>query len=251
LTAGIVTDFRAGFVADPFLVFHDSLWYLFFEAWDRGVQRGVIGLATSPDARQWTYGGVVLREQFHLSYPCVIRHESEYFMVPESGRAGSVRLYRAVEFPFRWKFECALLNVGYADASLVERDGRWWVLCSLTGNDSLRVFHADRLTGPYLPHPMNPVRRWDIHHSRPAGRLIEWNGSLLRFAQDCAPDYGTRVWPFRIRRMNTREYQEESAGGPVLGPGAESWNRGGMHHIDAHQIDTDEWLAAVDGWNWS
>lgn len=248
LTADIVTDFRATFLADPFLVLHDSVWHLFFEAMDGDLRRGAIALATSRDARHWTYQGLVLREPFHLSYPYVIRHNGEYFMVPESGRAGDVRLYRADPFPFRWKFERTLLDRGYADPSPIEWDGRWWIFCSRAGNDSLLLFHADRLTSRWLPHPSNPVMNRNIHHSRPAGRLIEWNGRLLRFAQDCEPHYGTRVWPLRILRMNTREYQDELAGEPVVGPGSEPWNSGGMHHVDAHPIGGSEWLAAVDGW---
>jgi hypothetical protein len=248
LTGRIVTDFRALFVADPFLVLHDSVWHLFFEAMDGDRKHGVIALATSPDARQWTYQGLVLREPFHLSYPYVIRSHGQYFMVPESGLVGSVRLYRADPFPFRWKFERVILNRGYADASPFEWDGRWWIFCSRGGNDSLLLFHADRLTGPWIEHPSNPVMCDNVHHSRPAGRVIQWNGHLHRFAQDCAPYYGTRVWPLRITRMNTREYRDELAGGAVVGPGGESWNRGGMHHVDACSVGPGQWLAAVDGW---
>ena len=248
LTAEAVTDFRAVFLADPFLVRHDDLWHLFFEAMDGDLKRGVIALATSPDARTWTYQGLVLRENFHVSYPYVFRHREQFFMMPETGRAGNVRLYRADPFPFRWKYECQLLDRGYADASPVRWDDRWWIFCSRAGNDSLLLFHSDRLSGPFRPHPLNPVMSDNLHHSRPAGRIIAWNGGLLRFAQDCAPHYGTRVWPLEIKRMNPREYADELAGDAILGPNAEAWNRGGMHHVDAQETGSGEWLAAVDGW---
>ena len=248
LTGPDVTDLSCAFVADPFLVHHDSLWHLFFEAMDSRTRRGSIALATSPDTLHWTYRGVVLAEPFHLSYPYVVLYNGEFYMVPESAQAGAVRLYRAERFPDRWRFDRVLLDRGYADASPFPWNGRWWMLCSRAGNDSLLAFHADRLTSRWYPHPANPVVRDNIHHARPAGRVIEWNGALLRFAQACAPDYGTRVWPLRITQLTETEYDDELAGPSVIGPGDASWNASGMHHIDAHRLSASGWLAAVDGW---
>lgn len=248
LTGGHVTDFEAEFVADPFLVYHDSQWHLLFEAMDARTVRGVIALATSPDARQWTYRQTVLAEPFHLSYPYVFAHAGEYFMIPETAAAGHVRLYRADPFPIRWTFECALLNRGFTDPSIVQWEGKWWIVCGQGGNDSSSLFYSDELCGPWIAHPQNPIVRGNIHHARPAGRIIQWDAQLLRFAQDCHPDYGTRVWPFRITTLSTTDYAEELAGPQVLGPGDQVWNRAGMHHVDAHPTGTGRWLAAVDGW---
>src|SRR5688572_24477234 len=69
LTRHEVTDVRALFVADPFMVSVNGLWYMFFELWNRDSRKGEIGLATSVDGAQWSYQRVVLAEPFHLSYP--------------------------------------------------------------------------------------------------------------------------------------------------------------------------------------
>ncbi|GAH50708.1 unnamed protein product, partial [marine sediment metagenome] len=71
LTAADVTDVRASFVADPFMILSGGVWHMFFEVMDAQRRLGVIGLATSDDARRWTYQRVVLAEPFHLSYPHV------------------------------------------------------------------------------------------------------------------------------------------------------------------------------------
>ena len=40
---------------------------------------------------------IVLAEPFHLSYPYVFEWQGSHYMIPESGAAKSVRLYRASE----------------------------------------------------------------------------------------------------------------------------------------------------------
>ena len=107
LTASDVSDVRARFVADPFLIRDQRIWHLFFEVMtERG---GVIGLATSEDESTWKYQGVVLDEPFHLSYPFVFREGSEIFMVPETRSQQSIRLYRAADFPRAWTLDSILV----------------------------------------------------------------------------------------------------------------------------------------------
>ena len=92
LTAADVTDAAASLVADPFMLRHGDTWYMFFEVLESRTNRGSIGLATSPDGFHWQYQQIVLREGFHLSYPCVFWWQGDYYMVPESAKAFSVRL---------------------------------------------------------------------------------------------------------------------------------------------------------------
>src|SRR4051812_15377902 len=104
LTANDVTDIRAYFVADPFMVYVDRTWYMFFEVLNRRSHRGEIALATSGDGVKWKYQQVVLAERFHLSYPCVFTWRNEYYMIPETFQADAIRLYRALSFPTTWAF---------------------------------------------------------------------------------------------------------------------------------------------------
>ena len=59
LTRNDVTDIDATIVADPFLIYEDSTFYLFFEALDSYTAQGDIGLATSKDGVQWSYEKIV------------------------------------------------------------------------------------------------------------------------------------------------------------------------------------------------
>ena len=68
-----VTDVSAIFVADPFMIRHNELWYMFFEAYNEHTDKGEIGVAVSVDARSWQYRGRVLVEDFSVSYPMCSR----------------------------------------------------------------------------------------------------------------------------------------------------------------------------------
>ena len=247
LTGRQVTDIQAEFVADPFLIFVDGTWYMFFEAMNVALSRGVISLATSPDAETWTYRQVVLQEPFHLSYPYVFEHGGEYYMVPESGRIGAVRLYQADPFPYQWHLVDTLIGLPLADPSVVQFQGRWWLLGS-QGNRRIHIFQADRLLGPWSEHAKSPVVHSKADRARSAGRIIPWEGGLLRYSQDCETVYGERVWPNLVTVLSLKDYVEEPIGKPVVGPGKEAWNSGGMHHVDPHLTREGDWLACVDGW---
>lgn len=250
-----VTDVDATVVADPFLFsVAPNEHYLFFEAYDRPRQGGVLCVASSPDLRTWTYERVILAEPFHLSFPYVFAWNGEHYMVPESWKGGGVFLYRATAFPYEWRREATLLSGEYlVDPALFQHDGRWWMFVETnparTG-DTLRLYQADALEGPYREHPKSPIVSGDAAISRPAGRVIALNGHLLRFAQRCAPTYGMDVSAFEIVELTEHTYVERPAApGPILGAaGWGHWNRFGMHHVDAHRQLDSTWIAAVDGW---
>jgi hypothetical protein len=251
-----VTDANAFFVADPFIIQADGAWHMFFEAmvWKGGQRVGVISHAQSRDGFTWEYKRIVLAEPYHLSYPYVFAWNSDFYMMPESRQTGAVRLYRADPFPHRWVPVADLLRGPVLlDSSIVRRDDRWWLFVDTSptlAHDTLNVFHARELTGPWTEHPRNPIVSGNQRIARPAGRIISTDDHLIRLAQDCHPDYGRSVRAFHIDKLDERDYQERAhSEEPVLGAGSERWNRGGMHHLDAHQLPDGRWIAAVDGWH--
>jgi len=245
ITGRDVTDVDAASVADPFLMSRGGRWFLFFEIIPRQNHRGgVIGVAESDDAVQWRYGGVVLREAFHLSYPSVFEWEGEIYMTPEN--AHGVRLYRGADFPRSWAYIRNLLTIDGADPTLFRFEERWWLFVHVAPN-LLRLFFADDLLGTFHEHPTSPIVADDTC-ARPAGRVVMYDGMPLRFAQVGQPSYGAAVRAFRITELTTTSYREiEAAAGPILIGSGAGWNANGMHHVDAHQLDVGSWIAAVDG----
>lgn len=247
-----VTDVPAVFVADPFLERHDGVWHMFFEILiDGGGYKGEIGLATSEDGFVWEYRGRVLAEPCSLSYPHVFRWQGEHYMLPERYEQNELRLYRAETFPTGWRPVASLLAGGlYADSSIFRHEDRWWILTCPRPllHDELRLYSSDHLMGLWREHPASPILTADPRNSRPGGRVVEHEGRLLRFAQDCRPRYGAAVRVFEITRLTPSEYSERRIErAPLAAPAAGAWNSRAMHHVDAHPCGGGSWLAAVDG----
>ena len=252
LTRDHIHDVPAEFVADPFMIHHEDLWFMFFEILNWRTQKGEIGLATSIDMMRWEYQQRVLVEPFHLSYPYVFAAQGECFMVPETHQTNSVRLYRAADFPTKWVFVTTLLDGGYfADASIFFHEDRYWMLvASARGrHDTLRLYLSEHLTGPWEEHPSSPIVNRNSQSARPAGRVLIDGNRILRFSQNCEPAYGTDVRAFDITELSPTTYREqEFDNNPILGPSGTSWNACGMHHIDPHKLANADWIACVDGW---
>jgi hypothetical protein len=256
LTRADVSDVPAVFVADPFMVRDEDQWCMFFEVYNAWCGRGEIGLATSADGLTWRYRQIVLREPFHLSYPYVFRWQDTYYMVPEACESGAVRLYRAMDFPVRWTFEQTLIQgADLVDPCPFRVGDTWWMFVG--GGDSpirsekLRLFGAEDLRGPWVEHPGSPIHANDPVVARPAGRVSVSDGRIVRYAQQCAPEYGLRVRAFEVAELTRSTYREEPAKEDVVLDGSGSgWNAGGMHHIDVHPLDEGAWIACVDGWRW-
>jgi len=246
LTSASVTDVPASFVADPFMLRN----HMFFEVLDRESGKGVIGMARSESGAEWKYERIVLRENFHLSYPYVFEWQNQCYMIAETLGANGVYLYKAAAFPYRWSVTARLIEGQFADPSIVRFKDHWWLFVCSTPyrHDTLRLYLADQLTGPWREHPRSPLVTADMTRARPAGRVLPFDDKLIRFAQDCVPQYGSRVRAFDILELTTKSYMEiENAASPILQGTGSGWNKSGMHNVDAQQQPDGTWLACVDG----
>ncbi len=247
LTARDVTDVSAEFVADPFMLRENETWYMFFEVQNGKTHRGCIGLATSQDGLRWSYRQIVLEESIHLSYPCVFKSGEKYYMVPESMGDG-IRLYEAAVFPTRWQCLGTLIKGYHADPTPFEHEGRWWMFATQfrkTG-PNLHLYYSQDLLGPWQEHPSSPVAKNDPGTCRSGGRVIIYEGQIVRFAQDNTRNYGDRLRAFVVSELTPSAYREDPV--PTNPVPKTSWNRMGTHNVDAHQQADGGWIACVDGY---
>jgi len=248
LTKDDVTDVDAIFVADPFMIFVNETWYMFFEVKNGYDYQTDLAYATSKDGLEWEYQEIILNEQFSQSYPLVFEWKGEYYMMPESSPTNSIRIYRAWDFPKQWILEDVLITgKAYTDPTIFRYNDKWWIFASTPKNEDLYLYYADYLSGTWTEHPMSPIIKGDKYIARPGGSVIEYNGSLYRYTQDCEPYYGNQVRAFKITELTTEKYKEEEFG-VVLSKGGSGWRSRGMHTIDAHKLSDNEWIATVDGY---
>jgi hypothetical protein len=250
LTYRHLSDVPASFVADPFMVWNNGVWYMFFEVLNAETGNGEIGLATSFDGLNWTYRQVVLREPYHLSYPYVFQANGQFYMVPETLMAGSIWLYKATLFPIKWVAMKGLVRGKFADPSLFYYEGLWWMFACPRPyhHDALHLYYARDLFGPWLEHSANPVIAGNRRIARPGGRVLILEDRVVRFTQDCYPQYGSAVRTFRVAKLTPTCYEEEELPvSPILVATGTGWNALGMHHIDPHLTEGGRWIACVDG----
>ena len=168
----------------------------------------------------------VLEPEHHLSYPFILEHEGQRYVIPESHEVGTVDLY-ALDPDGTARPVRRLLDLAVSDPTLLRWDGRWWLFCA-EGSLKLLAFHAEALDAPWTPHRLNPLKI-DVTASRPAGPLFERDGALYRPAQDCAASYGSAVVLHRIVELTPDRFAEEEVG--RIGPARRGPYREGVHTL--------------------
>lgn len=158
------------------------------------------------------------------------------YCIPEICGAREIALYKAEDFPYRWKKVAVLINsFAGVDSTIFRYQGRWWLTSTdgaaqSTNNSHLFVWHATEVFGPWVPHVANPVKI-DASSSRPAGTPFVHNGYLYRPAQDCSRIYGARIVLNRVLSLTPFEFKEECAS--VIEPCLTGPYPNGLHTISA------------------
>ncbi|MER8824348.1 hypothetical protein NKH70_32290 [Mesorhizobium sp. M0991] len=235
----VLTGDTDSYLADPFPFRHQGQDFIFVEKYLYSKNRGCIAVVAAD--RNGTVGApqIVLEEPHHLSYPFVFEQDGQIWMIPESGAARNVSLYRAVEFPYRWTREACLIEgiEGYDTTPLCHEGGFWFFvsprLWRSTSWDVLSLYRAESLTGSWTPHAANPVLL-DATLSRPAGAVIQHGGRMLRPVQDCSRGYGGAVTFCRIDALGESEFAQTPVGRIRSGAfGCHTYNRrSGLEVID-------------------
>ena len=198
------------FWADPFPIEKDGRYYIFFEELLYKTGKGHLSVMEVNQKGIVDGPHKILDRPYHLSYPFVFFWEGELYMLPETSKAGAVEVYRCTSFPNRWEFETTLLrDIRAVDTTLCEIGGRWWMFTAVQVEGirhlyEFHLFYADSPFGPWTPHKDNPVRS-DAHSSRPAGGIIEKDGSYYRPAQE-GP--GRSVFIYKLQQLDPDGYLE-------------------------------------------
>jgi len=233
--------------ADPFVVEKEDGYYVFVEEMPYKSMVGhlaVLELDCEGNVKKSTK---ILDTGSHLSYPNIFKIDDVWYMIPESGASRKISLYRATNFPYEWELDMHLMeDVKSADTTLLQKDGKWWMFVNIDEDQNtllyneLFLFSSDELRSDnWLPHPQNPIVS-NVAYSRPAGKIIEKNGKLIRPSQKSSLRYGHGTYFNEIEVINENEYREKEVGSIIP-----KWDKniGGTHTYN--QVGD---LTIIDAW---
>jgi hypothetical protein len=240
----VLADPGDHFYADPFPAFREGRDWLFFEDLDHKTGKGIISVVEFGGGGKPGQALPVLEEPWHLSYPFLIEDGGELYMVPEASLSGEIAIYRAAKFPDGWTKEATLVSgVEAADATIVRYGGRYWMFAVVRDgiggySDTLAIWHAPALFGPWTAHSGNPLLV-DDRAARPAGNMVVRDGALWRPVQDCRNGYGAALGLARVDRLNTKTFGQHVE--TVLRPNA-NWPGRKLHTLNYNGR-----IEAIDG----
>ena len=233
------------FWADPFIIFKDDVYYVFFEEFVYEKNKGHISFLTIKENSDYSKPKKILERSYHLSYPFIFRYNEKYYMMPDSSPNNTIDVYECSEFPERWSFHKTLIkNITTMDSTLFHKDGKWWLFTSVTSyqnqkrENELFLFYSDNpLSDKWISHPKNPIVS-NVKGSRSAGKIFEEDGHILRPAQDCSERYGYGIIFYQINILNEIDYQEKEI--RVIYP---NWNK---KIIGVHTYGQENKLTVID-----
>jgi len=209
----VIADPNNRFFADPVPISWQGRTFVFFEDLDHRTNKGTISAIEFDGTGPVGEVIPVLEEPWHLSYPFLIEHDGDLWMIPESSAHNDVPLYKCVRFPDKWERHSTLLS-GFelADATITQHNGLNYMFGAWRDgtagySDILAIFYAENLFGPWLPHASNPVMM-DRATTRPAGNFVTIDGKLWRPVQDCTHGYGAALGLAEIVELTPTTYQQ-------------------------------------------
>lgn len=177
----------SSFVADPIIFQLHGDRYVFVEEIPTLSSIGVISVFKISDSYP-EYLGIVLKENFHLSFPYVFQYGEDVFMIPETSHVKQLRLYKATAFPMKWEFVRVLFDDIIAiDPVVLIDQGRVNIVCTIdlfeTNDHSsfLGVISSnDLIEGEFILSSL-PIK-YTPHGGRNAG-IVETDKEILLVSQ--------------------------------------------------------------------
>ncbi|MFV5453753.1 hypothetical protein [Acinetobacter towneri] len=202
--------------ADCFYAEENNRHFIFFEEVDDQHPVGFLSVTEVFKDGHHTEPQPILKLDYHLSYPCIFKHENTWYMIPETSRNKTIELWECTDFPLHWKLNRVLVdNIQAADTTPYFHDGYWYLFttlkhknCKKYGNE-LHIFYSqDLFSSSWTAHPQNPVKK-SLLQVRPAGHLCHIDGQLIRPSQDSLKRYGGSLDLNIVSTLSPTQYAEK------------------------------------------
>jgi hypothetical protein len=143
--------------ADPFLYYDDSKgFYCFYEIKSKSKP----GMIKALNLESMLEIDVDLPSGVHYSFPFVIKHNKQIYLIPETAELKEVSLYIEECFPVKWKKLVVLLTGDYVDSHIKEHSGVYYLYTTLKDNGQyiMKLFHSTKIECPYIEHVKSPLQ---------------------------------------------------------------------------------------------
>jgi len=211
----IIPDSKV-FQADPFIVYKDEKYYVFYEELKFINWRGYLMVAELDIKNNCLINEkCILKKDYHLSYPSVFEENGTYYMIPETNEDHSVDLYECTLFPYEWKKKKTLLNnIQAVDSTLLKTDQAWYLFTTeiIKGalcNDELSIYKSDDLLKQDFTKLYDEPVISDATNARMGGHFIQNEGEIFRVAQNCGKRYGHQANINKVLQIENG-YKEET-----------------------------------------
>lgn len=199
--------------ADPFLFNYKGTEYIFCEAFDIFKDKGVIAYRIIGKNGKVSKLYPCLECEGHLSYPNIFEHDGQIYMVPESGDANEIALYKAIQFPDKWEKAAVLVkDVAACDTNLIRYNNETYLLTVIIDKnqsqysyDSLYLYV---LNGDCFEKCENSVAVCDAEYARNGGNMFYDKEYLYRVSQNCKDMYGENLNFLAVDKISSTHYEE-------------------------------------------
>ena len=240
----VLPDDGSRFYADPFPFWYGTRPYVFVEDYSHAARKAVISVVSFDLQGKPRPARKVLEAPHHLSYPQVFERDGAIWMLPEASESRKLTLYRALNFPDRWVEKSVLIeDREISDATLLDHGGKLWLFATErdghgSTSDTMVVFLADELTGPWRPHPMNPILI-DRTCARPGGAFVRISERILLPVQDGTRGYGGGLGFCEVLELTPEIVR--------LGPARSLSTAGDFPYPQIHTLNRAGGIEVIDG----
>ena len=201
--------------ADPYVIKKENFHYIFFEDYSLKKEKGAVSCIRVDKKNRTKYFKEIIEENFHLSFPFIFKYNKNYFMIPESEKNNSLRLYKCIKFPDKWRFVKKIIkNVNCVDSVVFKWGKKWILLTSQAENEFLhnKLFaytSKNPISSNWKKLNSNPVVESNIF-GRNAGLIQESKRQIYRISQAYLPgNYGAFISINKILNIFKNKYYEK------------------------------------------
>lgn len=236
---------KGRFFADPFVIKYNGRHIVFVEDYFFSDKRGRIS-AIEIKENGHEFLGVVLEENFHLSFPFVFEDSGNLYMIPETAENQQIRLYECISFPEKWVLKTILMdNVSAADTMALKQGDHWFLLTNICSSgmgdhqSELHIFYSENVTSKkWLPIGSGNPAMVDSRKARNGG-VFYHEGNLYRINQIPGKgNYGKSFGVNKVCNLSIDSYNEIRV--------KDVHSNFKQDAISTHHFHADKHLAVID-----